>query len=124
MDLDHDNSTLRMDWHGYTPDQVATWADKIIEAAYAHGFAYVEFVHGAADVAARGSPGYQEGFQGRGQIKELLRKRLYGNAWRRWASDRREARHRVYEGRMVGALQDNPDPDSSARWPVGPPPAY
>jgi hypothetical protein len=113
-----------MDWHGYAPDQVATWSDAIVETAYAHGFGFVEFVHGAPDVAARGSPGYEPGFQGRGQVKELLRKRLYGNAWRRWAADRREAQHRVYEGRMVVALRENPNPDTSARWPVIPPPAY
>jgi hypothetical protein len=57
-------------------------------------------------------------------VKEILRRRLYGNAWRRWVAERREARHRVYESRMLVALRDNPDPDSSARWPMIPPPAY
>jgi hypothetical protein len=113
-----------MDWHGYAPDQVAVWSDRIVESAFAHGFQYVEFVHGAPDVPARGSPGYNEGFRGRGQVKELLRKRLYGNAWRRWTADRREARHRVYEGRMLVALRENSNPDQKARWPVIPPPAY
>jgi hypothetical protein len=124
IELDHETGTARVDWHGYAPDEAELWSDRIIEAAYQHGFRYVEFVHGAADVAARGSPGYRAGFKGRGQIKEVLRRRLYGNAWRRWVADRREGRHRVHEGRMVIALRDNPNPDGKARWPIVPPRAY
>jgi hypothetical protein len=59
VDFDHDTGTVRVDWHGYAPDQAATWADRIVESAYAHGFRYVEFVHGAADVIALGTPGYE-----------------------------------------------------------------
>lgn len=120
-----------MDWHGYAPDQVAAWADRVIEAAFKHGFECVEFVHGAVDVTARGTLGYggPQGMpgapaQGRGQIKQLLRTRLYGGQWRAWAQDRREGNHRVLEGSMALALRENPRPDPKARWPVLPPPAH
>jgi len=117
--------TVRMDWHQYAPDQVETWSDLLIEAAFAHGYRYVEFVHGAADVAARGTPGYAGGrVEGRGAIKEILRGRYHRGAWRRWVTDRREGLNRLSEGSMTLALRDNPNPDSDARWPVVPPPAY
>jgi hypothetical protein len=116
---------VRVDWHRYAPDQVGTWADRVIEAAYAHGFRYVEFVHGAADVAARGTPGYEGApVQGRGQIKELLRRRLYRGQWRRWAFDVRDGLHDLSEGRMRIALRENPSPRPDRRWPVIPPPAW
>jgi hypothetical protein len=125
MEFDHDSGTVRIDWHGYAPDQVATWVDRIIESAYAHGFHHVEFVHGAADVVARGTPGYEGGaVGGRGQIKDLLRKRLYRGQWRRWVADMRDGRHDISETRMMIALRDNPRPDKKARWPVLPPPAH
>jgi hypothetical protein len=125
MELDHETGTVRIDWHGYAPDQASTWADRVIESAYAHGFHYVEFVHGAADVVARGTPGYEDtDVGGRGQIKVLLRRRLYRGHWRRWAMDVREGRHEISETRMLIALRDNPRPDGKARWPVLPPPVY
>jgi hypothetical protein len=125
MDFDHDTGTVRVDWHGYAPDQTAAWADRVVEAAYAHGFNYVEFVHGAADVVTRGTPGYEgAGVAGRGQIKEILRRRLYRGDWRRWVADLREGRHEISETSMVVALRANPNPDKKARWPVLPPPAY
>lgn len=97
----------------------------MIEAAFAHGFRYVEFVHGAGDVLARGTPGYEGGaVEGRGRIKEILRRRLHAGAWRRWIHDRREGLHHVSEVQMRIALRENPDPDRDARWPVVPPPAY
>jgi hypothetical protein len=125
MELDNENATVRVDWHGYAPDQVATWADRVLEAAYRHGFRRVEFVHGAADVVARGTPGYEGSrVEGRGQIKDLLRRRLYRGHWRRWAKDVRQGEHELREGGMVIALLENPKPDAKARWPVIPPPAY
>jgi hypothetical protein len=125
MDLDHHTGTVRIDWHGYAPDQVAIWSDQVIAAAYEHGFNRVEFVHGATDVAARGTPGWRgDQVEGRGRVKGLLRSRLYGKHWRRWARDVREGEHRIFEGRMVVALRENPEPDPAARWPVIPPPAY
>jgi hypothetical protein len=125
MEIDHVTETVRVDWHRYAPDQVETWSDKVVEAAYAHGFRYVEFVHGASDVVARGTPGYGGGrVAGRGRIKEILRRRLYRGAWRRWAADRRDGLHEISEARMVIALRENPSPDRNARWPVIPPPAY
>jgi hypothetical protein len=125
MDLDHERAIARVDWHGYAPDQAATWADRVVEAAYAHGFRYVEFVHGAAEVVARGTPGYLgAGVGGRGQIKGLLRQRLYRGQWRRWVMDMREGRHEISETGMLIALRENPQPDTKARWPVLPPPAY
>jgi hypothetical protein len=125
VDVDPDSATVRVDWHGYAPDQVATWADKVIEAAYGHGFRWVEFVHGAPDVAARGTPGWEgASVAGRGQIKALLRRRFYRGAWRRWIAERREGLHRIEDGRMLIALRDNPHPNRKARWPVMPPPAY
>jgi hypothetical protein len=125
LEIDFDTLTLRMDWHGYAPDQVATWADRLLEAAFAHGFERVEFVHGSADVVARGTPGYAgQGVEGRGRIKEELRRRLYRGQWRRWALDVREGRHEIDEGRMTIALRENPAPRRRARWPVVPPPAY
>ena len=125
MEVDADNGTVRVDWHQYAPDQVETWADRVLEAAYAHGFSEVEFVHGAADVVARGTPGWREGgVAGRGRIKEILRKRLYSGRWRRWAEEVRSGRHRIEEGRMVITLLENPRPNPRARWPVVPPPAH
>lgn len=125
IELDHDTSTVRFDWHRYAPDQVVTWADRVIEAAFDHGFRYVEFVHGAADVAARGTPGYQgSSVEGRGRIKEILRRRLYRGHWRRWAHDVRDGVHDLSEGRMVIALRENQNPHGGGRWPVIPPPAW
>jgi hypothetical protein len=125
MEFDYERRTVRVDWHGYAPDQAATWADRIVESAYAHGFRYVEFVHGAADVPARGTPGYEGvGIGGRGQIKDLLRQRLYRGQWRRWAKDLRAGRHEISETGMLIALRENPRPDTRRRWPVVPPPAY
>jgi hypothetical protein len=125
MEVDPDGATVRVDWHGYAPDQVETWADRIVEAAYEHGYARVEFVHGAVDVAARGTPGYGgRSVFGRGRIKDILRARLYGRRWRRWALDVREGKHEIVEGRMVIALRENPSPERRARWPVLPPPAH
>jgi hypothetical protein len=124
LELDHDNGTVRVDWHQYAADQVETWADKVVEAAYVHGFSYVEFVHGAGDVVARGMPGYDGSVAGRGRIKEILRQRLFRGRWSRWARPRREGRHRVEETRIVIALRDNPSPRPQARWPLLPPPAH
>ena len=116
---------MRVDWHGYALDQVETWADRVVQAAWLHGLQHVEFVHGAADVAARGTIGYDDpSVAGRGTVKELLRRRLYRRQWRRWVQDVREGNHRIEEGRMVIALLDNPKPDARAKWPVIPPPAY
>ena len=116
---------MRVDWHGYALDQVDTWADRVVQAAWEHGLLYVEFVHGAADVAARGTIGHDSpAIQGRGRVKDVLRKRLYRGQWRRWAEPVRAGHHRIEEGRMVIALLENPRPNSSARWPVVPPPAY
>ena len=50
IELDPDTQTVRVDWHGYALDQVDTWADRVVQAAWEHGLRYVEFVHGAADV--------------------------------------------------------------------------
>ena len=47
---------------------------------------------------------------GRGTIKELLRRRLFGNRWHRWARERREGMHRLEEGSMTIALRENPRP--------------
>ena len=114
-----------MDWHGYALDQVETWADRVVEAAWEHGFHEVEFVHGAADVATRGTIGHGEpAVHGRGRVKDLLRRRLYGNRWRRWAESVRDGNHEISEGRMVIVLLENPSPHPRARWPVIPPPAY
>jgi hypothetical protein len=114
-----------MDWHQYSIDQVETWADRIVQAAWEHGFTHVEFVHGAADVNTRGSLGWAGSEAvGRGTIKQVLRKRLYGNRWHRWAYERRDGLHRIHEGSMLIALRDNPAPKRDARWPLVPPPAY
>jgi hypothetical protein len=114
-----------MDWHGYAQDQVATWADQVIEAAFEHGFRYVEFVHGAAEIRARGTLGYQGAPpEGRGQIKQLLRKRLFGRQWQQWVKERREGGHRLSETAMVIALRENPEPNPSAPWPLIPPPEH
>jgi hypothetical protein len=120
-----ETSTVRVDWHGYALDQVETWADRVVQAAYEHGYHRVEFVHGAADVATRGTIGHDKpSVSGRGRIKDALRRRLYGNRWRRWAQGVREGNHEIAEGRMVIALLENPKPNPRARWPVVPPPAY
>jgi hypothetical protein len=126
VDLDPDTHTVRMDWHQYSLDQVETWADRIVEAAWQHGYSWVEFVHGAADVTARGSLGWDGGAgrAGRGTIKQMLRRRLFGNRWHRWARERRDGLHRVEEGRMLIALRENPRPRPGARWPMVPPPAH
>lgn len=125
MEIDPETLTVRMDWHGYGLDQVETWADRIVEAAYRNGFEYVEFVHGAPDIGTRGSLGWQGGTtRGRGTIKELLRRRLFGNRWHRWARERRAGLHRVEDGRMLIALRDNPRPSRQARWPLVPPPLH
>jgi hypothetical protein len=125
VEVDPDSGTVRVDWHLYAPDQVETWADRVLEAAWKHGFERVEFVHGASDVVARGTPGYVGGrIEGRGRIKALLRRRLYRGQWRRWALEVREGRHQIDEARMVIALRANPKPDRNARWPLVPPPAH
>ena len=125
IELDPDNQTVLVDWHGYAVDQVETWADRIVEAAYEHGYVQVEFVHGAADVAARGTIGHDApNVAGRGRVKDVLRRRLYGNRWRRWVEPVRTGRHEIAEGRMVLALLENPKPSRRARWPVLPPPAF
>jgi hypothetical protein len=125
MDVDAHTATVRMDWHGYGLDQVETWADRIVEAAWSNGFEWVEFVHGAPDLATRGSLGWKGGsLEGRGTIKQLLRKRLFGNRWHRWARERREGMHRVEDGRMLIALRENPRPRPQARWPMVPPPLH
>ncbi len=125
MEVDPDNGTVRMDWHHYSLDQVDTWADRIVEAAWEHGFGYVEFVHGAPDIGTRGSFGrVGQPAGGRGTIKELLRKRLFGNRWHRWARERRDGMHRVEEGHMLIALRENPRPRKNAKWPLVPPPVH
>ena len=125
IELDRDTQTIRVDWHGYAVDQVETWADRIVQAAWEHGLRYVEFVHGAADVAARGTIGHDNpAVVGRGRVKDVLRKRLYRSHWRRWAEAVRDGHHRIEEGRMIVALLENPHPAPTARWPVLPPPAH
>jgi hypothetical protein len=125
MQIDPDTLTVRMDWHGYGLDQVETWADRIVEAGYDNGYRYVEFVHGAPDIGARGSLGWAGGNpRGRGTIKDLLRRRLFGNRWHRWAHERRDGLHRIEDGRMVIALRENPRPRGNARWPLIPPPLH
>jgi hypothetical protein len=112
-----------MDWHGYAADQVETWADKVVEAAWVHGFDYVEFVHGAGDVTARGMPGYDGSVAGRGRIKDILRQRFFRGRWARWTRTRAEGGHRIEESRLIVALKDNPKP-GKGRWPMIPPPVY
>jgi hypothetical protein len=125
VDIDYDTGTVRLDWHGYATDQVDAWADRIVEAAWSHGFRSVEFVHGAADISARGSRGWAgEVASGRGTTKSLLRARLYRGQWRRWVEEVRSGLNVIDEGRMVLALRDNPSPNRRARWPVLPPPAH
>jgi hypothetical protein len=125
IELDPDTQTVRVDWHGYALDQVETWADRVVEAAWEHGLRYVEFVHGAADVAARGTIGHDNpAVGGRGRVKVMLRKRLYRGQWRHWAEPVRGGHHVIDEGRMRVALLDNPRPNPRARWPVVPQPAY
>ena len=114
---------MRVDWHGYALDQVETWADRVVEAAYANGFQYVEFIHGAGDVTARGMPGYDGAVAGRGTIKEILRQRFFRGRWNRWTRDRKEGMHRVEESRLLIALRENPKP-AGGKWPLLPPPAY
>jgi hypothetical protein len=123
VEIDHDTGTVRMDWHGYAADQVETWADKVVEAAWVHGFDYVEFVHGAGDVTARGMPGYDGSVAGRGRIKDILRQRFFRGRWGRWARTRAEGGHRIEESRLIIALKENPKP-GKGRWPLIPPPAY
>lgn len=125
MDIDPDTLTVSMDWHGYGLDQVETWADRIVEAAWFNGFEHVEFVHGSPAFGTRGSFGRTGGApQGRGTIKELLRRRLFGNRWHRWAHDRSAGLHEVDEGRMLIALRENPRPRRQAKWPLVPPPLH
>jgi hypothetical protein len=125
IEIDPDKLTVRMDWHGYGLDQVETWADRIVEAAYKNGFEHVEFVHGSPGIGTRGSLGWKGGNpQGRGTIKDLLRRRLYGNRWHRWAHPRLDGLHRVEEGRMLIALRENPRPNKQAKWPLVPPPLH
>jgi hypothetical protein len=125
IDIDPDTRTVRMDWHHYSLDQVDTWADRIVEAAWEHGFGYVEFVHGAPDIGTRGSFGRDDGQAGgRGTIKQLLRKRLFGNRWHRWAREMRAGMHSVEEGHMLIALRENPHPAKRAKWPLVPPPVH
>jgi hypothetical protein len=125
IEIDADTRTVRIDWHRYSLDQVETWADRVVEAAWEHGFDYVEFVHGAADVGARGSLARDgSAAVSRGTIKQMLRQRLFGNRWHRWARERREGMHHVEEGRMLVALRENPRPARDARWPMVPPPAH
>jgi hypothetical protein len=125
IEIDPDSQTVRVDWHGYAIDQVETWADRVVKAAWEHGLRYVEFVHGAADVAARGTLGHDSpDVSGRGRVKDLLRKRLYRGQWRRWAQAVRTGNHVITEGSMRVALLENPRPNPNARWPVIPPPAY
>ncbi len=134
MEIDQDNLALSVDWHGYAIDQVETWADRIVRAAYEHGFERVEFVHGAPDLASRGTLGWEgdprrrdprgETGGGRGTIKDILRKRLYGRRWSRWVSDPRDGTNAVEEGSMTLVLKVNPKPDRSAKWPMLPPPAH
>jgi hypothetical protein len=125
MELDPTTGTIRVDWHGYALDQVETWSDRVVQAAWEHGLRYVEFVHGAADVAARGTIGHDSPtVAGRGQVKDVLRRRLYRGQWRRWAEGVRLGNHRIEEGSMRIALLENPKPNRNARWPVVPPPAY
>lgn len=125
MEIDPHTLTVRMDWHGYGLDQVDTWAGKIVEAAWLNGYEYVEFVHGAPDVGTRGTLGWKgERAQGRGTIKELLRRRLFGNRWHRWAHERRAGLHVIEDGRMLVALRQNPAPKKHAKWPLVPPPLH
>jgi hypothetical protein len=125
VDIDPDTLTIRVDWHGYGVDQVETWADRVVEAAWANGYRCVEFVHGAPDLATRGSLGWQgDQVRGRGTIKQLLRKRLFGNRWHRWAHDRRDGLHRIEDGRMLVAVRENPRPRKPAQWPLLPPPLH
>jgi len=125
MEIDHEAETVRVDWHRYAPDQVEAWADRVVEAAWLHGFRQVVFVHGAADVVARGTPGWDgDDVAGRGRIKGILRARLYRGHWRRWAEEVRSGRHEIDESRMVIALRENPRPNPRARWPVIPQPAH
>ena len=125
MDIDPDTMTVRMDWHGYGLDQVETWADRIVEAAWSNGFRHVEFVHGSPGLGTRGSYGRIGGAPpGRGTIKELLRRRLFSNRWHRWAHDRSDGLHEVDEGRMLVALRENPRPARQAKWPLVPPPLH
>ena len=85
----------------------------------------MEFVHGAADVATRGTIGHDSpAIAGRGTVKAMLRRRLYAGQWRRWAEPVRAGHHLIEEGRMLVALLDNPAPKPGVRWPVVPPPAY
>src|SRR5437763_16869476 len=99
MEIEHDTGIVRVDWHRYAPDQVALWADKVLQAAYEHGFAAVEFVNGAPEVAARGTPGWTgQAAGGRGQVKDLLRSRLYGWRWRRSPKEVRAGSYAIPEG--------------------------
>ena len=106
-----------MDWHHYSLDQVDTWADRIVEAAWEHGFEWVEFVHGAPDIGTRGSfgrrseepaepardPAGARDHQG-AAAPPPVRQPLAPLGARACA----QGMHRVEEGHMLIALRENP----------------
>ena len=125
MDIDPDTLTVRVDWHGYGLDQVETWADRIVEAAWANGFEYVEFVHGAPDIATRGSFGWKGGpAAGPGHDQAAPAQTALRKPLAPLGTERREGMHRVEDGRMLIALRDNPPPSRQAKWPLVPPPLH
>ena len=111
MELDPDTGTVRMDWHHYSLDQVDTWADRIVEAAWSHGYEYVEFVHGAPDIGTRGS--YRAGRIG-ARAAAPSRSCCAGGCSATAGIAGRGSGARgctcVEEGRMLIALRENPRP--------------
>ena len=115
-----------MDWHGYGLDQVETWADRIVEAAWEQRLRVRRVRarrarHRDARVARAGRAGRPRAAARSRSCCASGCSATAGTAGRTSAAT---GMHRVEEGRMLIALRDNPRPSRQAKWPLVPPPLH
>jgi len=102
--------TRRVDLHGFDVLNATDYAVRAVADAFANGYAYVELLHGAADVTEPVRPG-----EGRGAIKWELRRMLEAKEL-----GEHVVSSELMEGLMRLKLKPNPRPRPE-RWSAPPP---
>ena len=113
FNVDIYEKSVEVDLHDYSHTTALEEAREKVKEAYEHGFRYIRFIHGAADIRNK-----KEG----GSIKFALRAMLKSGALDRWVEKAQE-KHRLEGGSTLLALRPNPAP-GDAEWKEMPLPEY
>ncbi len=95
---------VEVDSHGYSRITAICVMSEKIKEAYEHGFKYIRFIHGAADIMNK---------ECGGSIKFALREKQRKGELGRWIEEKGSKNHEVSDGYMILVLRKNPMPIDS-----------